>query len=80
MERETVVCCGFWLLNMMVLPKLLVLEDNFFEILESDDHRVDLAQFAKFEKLDGWDALTIAGEVNENYRNMKLEILYLRSR
>jgi len=38
---------------MMVLPKLLVLEDNFFEILESDDHRVDLAQFAKFEKLDG---------------------------
>lgn len=37
---------------LMEQPELLVLQDDLLEVLERDDDRVDLAQFAQFEELD----------------------------
>ena len=68
MEWKTVVRCGFRILDLMMLPKLLVLENNFFEVFKSDHHGVDLAKLAKLEKLDGRYTLSISGKMNENYK------------
>ena len=64
-EREAVVLRG--LLDVLlgesaivVAPELLVLEHNLLEIFEADDHRVDLAQLAQLEELDGRDLHAVA--------------------
>lgn len=35
-----------------MLPKLLVFENDFLQVLKSNDHWVNFAEFTKFEKFD----------------------------
>ena len=65
-ERKTIVRCRFGVLRVVVLPKLFVFEHNFLKVLKSDNHGIDLAQFAELEKLDGWYSLSISRKMNEN--------------
>jgi hypothetical protein len=53
MERKTVVSCWLGVLDVVVLPKLFIFENNFFEVFKGDDYWIDLAKFTKLKKLDG---------------------------
>ena len=53
MEWKTVVRCRLYFFAIMVLPKFVVFQHNFFEVFKRNDHRVDFTELAKLKKFDG---------------------------